>query len=605
MSKSSFISFTNIARVIVVIAVLTTLFSEQRWTNNTDVIKSDIRGYYTYLPALFIYDDICINDPGKYPEDIWFVNEADKNRYIKYSCGPALFYAPFFLVAHQLAEPLGYEANGYTTPYRFSLVMSSFAFLLLALIYLGKFLLRHFSDQATGLALLLVFLGTNIWTYSVNEMAFPHIYSLALVSMFFYFGAKWLESPTIQRTIINGLIAGLMVLTRPVDAIFLLFFLLYGISSGAAFRERLQFIWKHIGRVVLMVICFVVALSPQFIYYKVVLGQFFYFTYREEGFFFASPHLFDTLLSFRNGYLVYSPLMFLALLGFFFLRRVAQLKYFAITVFLLYFYVIASWWCWWYVGFGNRAFINVVPVLALPLTAVIDWLISKRWSYKYVLFLTVLGGIVLNFFQAGQHAKGIIHWDGMTKEAYMYSFNEQVNHSAIPFKIEYPSYDSAMVGKDFVRRKELDVDRVIENDFNTSSSIPKHYLENPQGLVFTVKEGSIAIPSGVEFLFDQEIDVEQGDHLRFSAWINGKGVHSLVATSIENPNYYYATSAAEKSDGKWRYYELIVDLNAFHSADFPSQLFKVYIWNQSLQPLSVDNYKVEIGNIRFSEPQPD
>ena len=122
MLKSSLFSFTNLSRIIIVFVMLNTLFAEQRWTREVDVIKADVRGYYTYLPALFIYDDILLEHPEEFPEEIWYVDEPGNNRYIKYSIGPAIFYTPFFLVAHHLAEPLGYEANGYTAPYRFGVV---------------------------------------------------------------------------------------------------------------------------------------------------------------------------------------------------------------------------------------------------------------------------------------------------------------------------------------------------------------------------------------------------------------------------------------------------------------------------------------------------
>jgi hypothetical protein len=599
--KSPYNSFTNFARVLVAVLVLSTLFSQQRWTNNMDVIKSDIRGYYTYLPALFIYDDICLEDTWNFPEEIWYVEEPGKNRYIKYSCGPAMFYAPFFLVAHQLAEPLGYEANGYTQPYRFAVVMSSFFFLLLALFFLSKFLRLHFSDKTTAVTLLILFLGTNIWTYSVNEMAYPHVYSLALVSMLLCFGAKWLQTPTIKWTLISGVVAGLMVLTRPVDGIFLLFFLVYGVGTFSDLKARFQFIWKNVDKVALMILAFAVAMSPQFIYYKIVLGQFFYFTYREEGFFFASPHLYDTLLSFRNGYLIYSPLMVLSLIGFLFIRKHSEIKWFAIGSFALYFFVISSWWCWWYVGFGNRAFINVVPILALPLAAFVEWICTKRWPVIIVLLAIVYGGIRLNFYQAEKHMDGIIHWDGMTKESYVYSFNKDFSPHAIQFKIVFPSYDSAMVGKDYVRIKELEVTEAAGDDFNDIATIPSIYLTNPQGVQFTPSEGALTVTEGVEYLFNQEISIQGVDHLRFSAWVKSEEECSLVVTSAVNPQYYHSTAAIEKRNGEWRLHEIIVDLAGADREGVPLDSVQVYLWNRSLKAISVDDFKIESGNARMSE----
>ena len=599
MLKSSLFSFTNLSRIIIVFVVLNTLFAEQRWTREVDVIKADVRGYYTYLPALFIYDDILLEHPEEFPEEIWYVDEPGNNRYIKYSIGPAIFYTPFFLVAHQLAEPLGYEANGYTAPYRFGVVMSAFAFLLLALLFLGKLLRKHFTDLATAGTLLVVFLGSNVWTYSVNEMAYPHLFSLSLVSMFCYFGASWLEDQRNKWTILTGLLAGLMVLTRPVDAIFLVFFLLYQVRSFDAFKERIVLIKNSFGKIGLMIAMFVLAISPQFIYYKVVFDDFFYFTYREEGFFFSNPQLYSALFDFRNGYLIYSPLMVFSLIGFFFLRKHSGLKWFSITAVGIYIFVISSWWCWWYVGFGNRSFINVAPISALPMAAFFQWALSKGKWLSFVLLVIIYGGIQLNMFQADQLTKGLIHWDAMTFESYKYALHETASPQAVKFKIEYPSYDSAMVGKDYVRILELQEKRSYRVDFNKveQTGIIEEHLNVP----FQLKNGQLMIPEGHETLFEYKISIKEVDHIRFSATVESEEHCKLIVTSEVNPEYNYSSKYAEHIGGDWHEHELYVDLVNANRRGVPLDSVKVILSNPSKQALNISAIEVIAGYAEFSE----
>ncbi|MBK6776976.1 MAG: hypothetical protein IPG74_14450 [Flavobacteriales bacterium] len=61
-----------------------------------------------------------------------------------------------------------------------------------------------------------------------------------------------------------------------------------------------------------------IAVSPLFIYWKVYAGSFFWDSYQNpgEGLDIFYPHIHNFLFSFRKGWLLYSPLIALALLGF-------------------------------------------------------------------------------------------------------------------------------------------------------------------------------------------------------------------------------------------------------------------------------------------------
>ncbi|MFO7610005.1 MAG: hypothetical protein R6X35_12570, partial [Candidatus Krumholzibacteriia bacterium] len=49
-------------------------------------------------------------------------------------------------------------------------------------------------------------------------------------------------------------------------------------------------------------------------------GQFVFNSYMEEGFFFLKPKFFHGLFSYRKGWLVYSPVMTMAIIGFIWMR---------------------------------------------------------------------------------------------------------------------------------------------------------------------------------------------------------------------------------------------------------------------------------------------
>ena len=73
--------------------------------NPQSVIWSDAEGYYMYLPALLI-----IGDFHKIPErSVWPQRNEKGEMMIKYTCGVALFEAPFFLVTKVYCQAKNYD----------------------------------------------------------------------------------------------------------------------------------------------------------------------------------------------------------------------------------------------------------------------------------------------------------------------------------------------------------------------------------------------------------------------------------------------------------------------------------------------------------------
>ena len=419
-------SVTKFTGVFILIAIVFTIVSQQKWNKNNAVISSDVRGYYAYLPALIIHNDLKFDNHEDYKIEVgynvWVKTDEKNRKYIKYTCGMSIMYSPFFLISHAIAKQSGEKADGFSSTYKLGLIICSIFYFFISIIFLSKFLLRYFEDRVVSICLLILFLGTNLFEFETGMLTQSHAYSFALITLFMYSSVKWLDNQKVKWAIWMGVSGGLMFLIRPIDILFLSFILLFEVNSIPDLANRFQLIWKHkiqalvfIGFVILMIL-------PQLLYFKHVFGSFIYYSYSKEGFFFLHPHLFDSVLSYRNGWLVYSPIMIFALLGFFFIKRYSKsFLWFSPFAFLIYFYVIASWWCWWYVGFGNRAFINLYPVLAVPLCAFISFTLSKKILVRIGLNTIVLSLIVFNVFQTYQFERGIIHWGYMTKDSYWHS----------------------------------------------------------------------------------------------------------------------------------------------------------------------------------------
>ena len=112
-------------------------FSHHRWQQEDKIIEWDIKSYYAYLPATFIYQDLSLDfihdESGKFKDLIWPIETPLKRKAIITTMGMSILYAPFFGMAHVYAKASDYEADGYSMPYRFALVFSALFYVLLVL----------------------------------------------------------------------------------------------------------------------------------------------------------------------------------------------------------------------------------------------------------------------------------------------------------------------------------------------------------------------------------------------------------------------------------------------------------------------------------------
>jgi hypothetical protein len=81
---------------------------------------------------------------------------------IQYSSGMAMLYAPFFFVAHVLAEPLGFPADGFSRPYQFAIALGSVLVAMLGLWMYRRFLLYFYSDGVVACTLLILGIGNKL-----------------------------------------------------------------------------------------------------------------------------------------------------------------------------------------------------------------------------------------------------------------------------------------------------------------------------------------------------------------------------------------------------------------------------------------------------------
>jgi hypothetical protein len=271
-----------------------------------------------------------------------------------------------------------------------------------------------------------------------------HVFSFALVSLVLWRFQVYRQQPLLREVVIIGLAAGLIILIRPTNIIALLFPLILLIRDRNLSVQQ----WLvHGGMAIALIL---LAVSPQLFYWKHMTGHWVVYSYTEEGFFFLDPEIWKGLFSYRKGWFVYSPLLFISLPGFILLFKKFRWEAIAtLSTLVIALWVTFSWWCWWYGGsFGARPLIEFLPFMALALAFSLEWLLKQKNFLKIPGLLVISFLTVWSVFMNKQYKSTIIHWDSMTKELFWKQFF--IDHYVKDHDkyLDPPDYDAALIGEE-------------------------------------------------------------------------------------------------------------------------------------------------------------
>lgn len=443
--------------ILIASVLIIKAFNLKLYNTPNKVIDNDVINFYSYLPATFVEHDLTLSfikaDFNYYICNNYYWPEVlppDSTLLVKTTMGLSMLYCPFWLVAHILAEPLGYPPDGFSTPYAAALIFACIFWVVLGCIYLRKVLLSHFSEIATTIVLGVTVFATNLLWYSSYEAAYSHGFLFGLICIFLYQTERWYQKPTWMNTVAVGLNMGLIALIRPTDALVAVYFLLYGITSWKGVTERGRFYLQHIPMLAVMAVSAIAVWIPQMVYWHTMTGHLFFYSYtNNERFFWTDPKLIEGLFGFRKGWLVYTPVMVFAILGLIPLYKKHRGYFYATVLFLaLNLYVLMSWWCWWYGGsFGQRSMVDCYGLMAVPLAAFVEWMLSRKLPLRIMLLVIFAAITYLSFFHYKQYKHEAIHYDAMTFKAYVDSFGHKRHSERFWDLLDWPDYESAKQGK--------------------------------------------------------------------------------------------------------------------------------------------------------------
>ncbi|MEY4604486.1 MAG: hypothetical protein RIT43_1778 [Bacteroidota bacterium] len=414
--------------------MLTAVIGLRDWNSRFEhPINGDGKGYYAYLPALFIYHDSHFGfideiESKYYPPDRSqfkdFLNKQPNGTEVnKTFPGLALLYAPFFFIASLIAWIGGFVCDGYSLPYQMSIALAHVVYLMLGLRAMYETLRSLKIGLKTSLCLVLILLfATNTWYYTLYDHSVGHVFSFFLCALVCRNVIRYFQAKNTFYFSVSLVLLSLLVSIRPTNPMMVLFLPLLAKLAGTVLKtDLIAYLksWREQWKTALSCIA-IVSLLPLIWFWQT--GNFVVYSYGEETFDFLHPHFLAFLFSFEKGWLLWSPAIFLMLIlsVLILFKKDSRLVLGLFIPLLLVVYVLSSWWCWTYGdGFGQRPMIEFLPFIVL----VFGMALLKFKEGTRMLYLSLFTPLIcLSLFQGFQFHEGILKGGSTTQKVYWSHF---------------------------------------------------------------------------------------------------------------------------------------------------------------------------------------
>ena len=444
------------------------------------IYASDEIQYFAFTHSLFFDGDLDFSNQYLHFYESDKVKFADiyRDLYLKHEpltdlplnvapIGTGLLWMPAFGLAHLFAlaaSALGsnVKADGYSGPYIFAICMTSYLFACIALLLCYSMAKRLFGRRVSALAVATMWLATPLLFYTVVAPPWSHATSFLAVTLFLWYWQRTRrdEGRTWLQWAILGALAGMMMLVREQDALFMVVPLVEGVAAlaqrstvGAEGRRQESGIrnqesggsnlssplstGKAEGRrqesgvrnqesegsianpqsaiqnpksgrwvvgLIVMGVTAAIVFIPQLIAYRVITGQFGPSKVVLGKFNWTSPNALNVLFSPEHGLILWTPIILLALVGLAMLWGRDRVLMAALAVsFVLQVYIAGSFLTWQSAGsFGQRRFINSTLIFVLGFAMLVTWAMSHgvpRWLVGVIVALLVAwnGGLLMQY----------------------------------------------------------------------------------------------------------------------------------------------------------------------------------------------------------------
>jgi hypothetical protein len=332
--------------------------------------RGDSPSYFAYLrSAAFDHDLDFANEWELWGFPAQAVT-ATGHRQNVHSVGPAVAWAPFYLLAHAYVK-LGlagapFPADGYSGPYRRAAALGTLTAVLLGAALLLQVTAARFGVRVALLAVAAAVAASPIAYYAFVVPAMAHGLAFAAAAAVVWAWHRAAARPSLAAWVLLGAAVGLVALVRWQGAV-------CGLLAAPLLvdqlRRRTARAWWAAAAAGAAVLVFV----PQLMVWRILYGRLLTLPQGRGFMDWSSPHLWDTLVSADHGLFTWTPVLLLGLLGLVFLLRDSPV--FAAGALLVF---SATAWVNGAVrdwaasdAFGARRYDVVVPLLAVGIGALV------------------------------------------------------------------------------------------------------------------------------------------------------------------------------------------------------------------------------------------
>lgn len=568
--------------LLICIGVSFTAANRYRWRGEAalEILAADGVGYYSYLPATFIYDDPTfeyykeINKKYRNRDD-WghFMTMLDGKMLNKYYYGESILVAPFFFIAHGVAHVANLDTDGYSKPYQIAVVAAAVFWVMLGLYWLYAFLIHFVSRRTAAISVGLLYGGTNLFYYTIFEPSASHPYSFALIAGFIHFGYQSIQRKSHASYWKVALILALTIVVRPSNALIVLALpaLSGSWSAFVAWVRHSLTIKTWLPAMALLVLL----IFPQAWFYKQQTGHWWVYAYGEEKFHFDKPHFWQVLAGFRVGLLIYSPMIILAVMGL--VRLIRQYRFTGIWLSVFLFgniWLISCWWMWHYEGtFGMRPLIDHLAWWGLPLALLLQTT-AKYWRQGFLVIAAFF--VFVCQIQAFQRFQAIIPWSNMTFQKYKYVFlNKSRIHAHLFTDKDFPDFPEKPTGIFF---KNI-------HDENPNSH---------DGILMVKETRNLEI----EMPIDSVMKTGEGLHVAVNLnwWMDVPNIHArvVIETIRDGQSIDYHTRPLIENTPRAKFWNWSWTQTNLTDQTQPGDTLRVWIMHTTDSELKVDDFQLTV-----------
>ncbi len=531
------------------------------------VFTSDSEGYYAYLPAIFIYENL---DQQHYHQGFNFITENNKI-VNKYYIGTSLLESPFFFIATVHSKIVGASVDGFNFYYSFWVGLAPIFYVMLSLVYLYRMVLYFSKNKLFSIALIIfTAIGTNLFYYTVYKGNFSHAFSFSF--MVFYLWNLFIiykDGFSVKR--LAGLLICLMIifLIRPVNIICILLLPVFYTSFAEFHKNFISVIFKY-KTIVLSFAIVVFFIFLQMMVWKIQTGNWIVWSYNQEGFYFDNPRVIEQLFGWDGGIMIYNPVMAIFIFSVFFLLKNKKLNTVVLIAFsILMFYVLSCWWAVTYgYTFGIRPYIDFTAVFVVAFSVLN---LRNKFIYSSLILLMILG-LAGNLLFSYQNYFDILPAQGMNAQKFKQIFFKTNQKYSVCFG----------------------------GSFNPLPYAPNGYLVVYKYDFKKTSDVNAEFPVSTEFTFPSKYNHIRNVHCTFNIDyfipFNGSMNEVLlvfhVLDSLNNTIDYYTFPLKE-----YKFEKPGLTRKVNYTVDYPNvingnSIVKIYIWNPKNEKFNINKFKL-------------